>query len=124
MIKSRRTARRQQIRMLKKSSPDYREVPEDKWPNVNINGIKRVFQNNEHLAMVYDNKLDPLGRTCTLVIMKRNDAKPITWAEMQKCKNQLFGPQALGVQYLPPQNNLVDQGNLYWFFVEGSNGCL
>lgn len=105
--------------MLKKTSPEYREIDFREWPKFRIPAdVKKVYQNNEHIVMVYENKRDPLGRTCSLALMRRNDGKPVLWADMQNCKDQIFGVAALGVQYLPPKKDLIDEAPMYWFYVE------
>ena len=75
--------------------------------------------------MFADNIKDPFdGKDTIKVMVRHNTGKPIVqWSHLQDIKNQIFGPEALAIQYLPPQSKLVDQANMYWFFVKETVGC-
>lgn len=99
-------------------------VPRDEWgtdiaPPV---GLTRVFRNNRLCALVYDwdEDRDPLvyGERATKVMVRNLNNTEVPWRDLQYCKNIIFGPNAIGKQYLPPEKDLVDQANMYWFFVK------
>lgn len=96
-------------------------VSEDEFPRgVKIpKGMTRLYRNNNFIAMVYDGSGDDFfSSKSTKVMVRHNTGRPvIQWKHLQEIKNQIFGEEALAVQFLPPQSKLSDEANLYWFFV-------
>jgi hypothetical protein len=113
-----RKSRRREIRRIKNSfSLEYTEVPKKAWPFL-LPNMTRVFRNHSFVAMIFDGSRTPGGEPATKVLLRHNSGKPVQWSEMQDCKNQLFGPESRGCQYLPRESELIDQANIYWFFVK------
>lgn len=113
-----RERRRREIRRIKREgNPAFVEVPKSEWKEPLPEGLTRLFRNNEYLVFVYDRKLDPYGYRSTKVMVRHNTTRPVGWAELQKIKNDIFGSEVLAAQYLPPESQLIDDANLYWFFI-------
>jgi len=52
------------------------------------------------------------------MVQRHDDAIfPNHWAEMQRIKNEIFGPESVAVQYFPATSNLIDRFNIYWMFI-------
>lgn len=45
----------------------------------------------------------------------------VEWAEKQRIKDELMGPERVGVEVFPPRSDLVDEANMYhlWILPEG-----
>jgi len=59
-----------------------------------------------------------------LSIRRHHDgASPPTWAEMQRIKNELVGPERVGVEVFPKASELVDDADMFhiWLYPEGEN---
>ena len=50
--------------------------------------------------------------------VRRHDKQPMGWAELQRIKNELFGPEFLAIEVYPRQSKLIDAANMYhlWLF--------
>lgn len=59
--------------------------------------------------------------TVTHLWVRRHDEQPVTWREMQRVKNQLVGPERVGVEVYPAVSDLVNAANMYhlWVLPEG-----
>ncbi len=53
--------------------------------------------------------------------IRRHDGQPVTWAEMQRVKDERKGPERVGVQVFPAASELVDEAPMYhlWILPEG-----
>jgi hypothetical protein len=53
--------------------------------------------------------------------VRRNDGLPVLWHELQRIKNELVGPERVGVEVFPAQSQLVDVAPMYhiWIYPEG-----
>lgn len=80
--------------------------------------MTRAFKNNLYVVMVQDNCPTTKGNAIKAFI-QRHDDKPIAnhWAELQRIKNELFDPEAIGIEYYPRQSELVNHHNIYWLFI-------
>ena len=98
------------------------EIPEKLWPPKQPQGLTSIYRNNQFIVQVYCNFTDPItGEPCTKVMVRHNTGKPVVqWRHLQDIKNQIFGPETVAVQYLPPQSKLVDSANMYWFFIKNN----
>jgi hypothetical protein len=102
------------------------KIPPEQWAEKPPKGLTGVYRNNQFIVQVFtENIKDPFdGKDTIKVMVRHNTGKPIVqWSHLQDIKNQIFGPEALAIQYLPPQSKLVDQANMYWFFVKETVGC-
>lgn len=81
-------------------------------------GLDRVWQNHRYIVFLHRNDRMWMGQSWDRVMARRSDAEPmISWSDMQRIKNEIFGEEIEAIQFLPKQTKLVDQANLYWFFV-------
>jgi hypothetical protein len=65
------------------------------------------------------------GEDGPVVYMKvwRTDGKAIrSWADMQRIKNEIAGPEAEAVELLPAESRLMDTENCYWLWVAPEGG--
>jgi hypothetical protein len=102
------------------------EIPPEQWTGKPPEGLTSVYRNNQFIVQVFDKDIfDPFdGKSTIKVMVRHNTGKPIVqWSHLQDIKNQIFGREALAIQYLPPHSKLVDQANMYWFFVKETVGC-
>lgn len=77
-----------------------------------------VFQNNRYIVQVFLGERRK-NRTYDKAMIRRSDAKPIdSWSDLQRVKNEIFGPEIEAIQFFPPQSELIDDANLYWLFIE------
>lgn len=77
-----------------------------------------VFQNNRYIVQVFAN-VPRNGRTYDKVMVRRSDSKPIySWADLFRIKNEVLGPEVEAIQFMPKVSELIDQANLYWFWVD------
>ena len=85
-------------------------------------GMTRAFSNNRLVIMIFDNEsINFLGDRINAikVMVQRHDDKPIPnhWRELQNIKNKIFGNDATAIEFFPPESELVDVANIYWFWV-------
>lgn len=68
--------------------------------------------------MVYDNCQTTHGPAIQVLIQNHFD-EPIKnhWAEIQRIKNEVFGPEVTAIEYFPAESELVNQHNIYWIFI-------
>lgn len=79
--------------------------------------IDKMYTNNRYIVMVHF-KVRRGARMYTKVMCRRSDAKPIySWPDLFRIKNEIFGNEVEAVQFLPRKSELVDDANLYWFFI-------
>jgi len=81
-------------------------------------GMTRAFRNNRYTVMIYDNY--PTDKSpATLALIQNHFDAPIVnhWRELQRIKNEIFGPQVTAVEYYPAESELIDDNNIYWLVV-------
>lgn len=81
-------------------------------------GMTRAFKNTRYIVMVFDNSPTSQG-TATRVMVQKHDNTTILkhWSEMQKIKNEIFGEEIMAIEYYPPKSKLIDDYNIYWFWI-------
>jgi hypothetical protein len=80
--------------------------------------VDKVYQNNKYIVQVFLNDVTK-GRSMVKVMIRRSDSKPIlSWTDLFRIKNEIFGEEVEAIQFLPKKSELVDVKNLYWFFIE------
>lgn len=55
-------------------------------------------------------------------MVRRHDGAPVSsWADKQRIKDELAGPERVAVEVFPPRSRLVDDANMYhlWILPEG-----
>lgn len=123
----RRSSHQNGLRMQKK--------PWDKFKDVTAEAIERreffdktsnfrpdqVFQNNKYIVQIFFHCMRNY-KSYTKVMIRRSDSKPeLSWSDMYRIKNEVFGAEVEAVQFLPKVSELVDDANLYWFWIEELN---
>lgn len=85
-------------------------------------GMTRAFKNTRYVVMVYDNSLVTTGTAIRVMVQKHNDTPILNhWYEMQKIKNEIFGEETIAVEYYPAKSQLIDDHNIYWFWIFPDN---
>ena len=81
-------------------------------------GMTRAYRNTRFTVMVYDHSPVSPG-TAIRVMVQRHDDTPIVrhWSTMQKIKNEIFGAETIAVEYYPAESDLIDDHNIYWFWI-------
>lgn len=105
-------------KMLKKPAGPFVKMDKAQsraWPD----WMTRAYKNNHFIVMIDDNCPMTDGTTAVRVMVQRHDDAvfPDHWATLQRIKNTLFGPEATAIEYFPPQSELSNAANIYWFFV-------
>jgi hypothetical protein len=104
-------------KLKRKPETPLKLVPPHKGP-ARPSWMTRVYKNNRYIVMIDDHKKTTHGEAICAMI-QAVDAKPIPnhWAEIQRIKNAIFGKEAMGIEYYPPQSKLTDDANIYWLWV-------
>lgn len=90
-------------------------------------GMTRAFQNTRYTVMIYDN-CEAQTELCLcpairVMIQKHNDTPIINHlSELQKIKNEIFGPEVTAVEYYPAESELVNDHNIYWLWIFPGGG--
>lgn len=78
--------------------------------------LDRVYrQDNDYVVMVRDvtTEWGIVQHAC----MRNVTNTDISWAEKQRIKNEIFGKEAQAIEFFPKESVLVDQVNMYHFWV-------
>ena len=113
--------RRALARAVKKAeSQHFREIPKSERAEIPRPAwCSRVFRNNRFHVLVEERYPAGKGDTARAMVVPHNGGRAVTWRDLQDVKNEIFGQEALGAQYFPPESLLVDSANVYWLFVGG-----
>lgn len=80
--------------------------------------MTRAYRNNRYTVMIKDDSPTTHGPAIRAMVQKHDDKPlPFHWREMQKIKNELFGPEAVAVEYYPPESQLENSHNIYWMWI-------
>ena len=76
--------------------------------------------NNRYSVQISDEATD-WGLVVHLWIRRHDGEMVRSWADMQRIKNELVGPERIAVEVFPPASELVDQANIahVWVMPEG-----
>jgi hypothetical protein len=81
-------------------------------------GLTKAYRNNFYVVQIFSN-VERKGEFYTKVMIRRNDESPIhSWSDMFRIKNELLGEEIEAVTFLPKKSELIDEANLYWFFIK------
>lgn len=72
---------------------------------------------NEVYAVQFFTQETPWGTVDHLVINRHDGAAGIPWADMQRIKDDLMGPERVAVEVYPPRSQLIDDANMYHLWV-------
>jgi hypothetical protein len=78
------------------------------------------YLNNRYSVQISDEATD-WGLVVHLWIQRHDGDMVRSWADMQRIKNELVGPNRVGVEVFPPVKELLDQANIahIWVMPEG-----
>ena len=80
--------------------------------------MTRAYKNNRYIVMIDDNAETDKGTAIKAMVQRLDDTPiPNHWSEMQKIKNELFGKEAVGIEYFPKESELTDDYNIYWLWI-------
>ncbi len=102
----------------RKRRPEGRFQPIDLTGRFVPPGMTRAVSNNRYIVMIYDNVRTTKGPACRAMVQTVDD-QPIKnhWREMQRIKNEIFGPEVQAIEYYPRQSELQDLHNIYWMWI-------
>lgn len=80
--------------------------------------MTRCFRNNRYTVMIMDDHKTTKGNAIRAMVQAHDD-QPIKnhWAEMQRIKSEVFGPEVTAIEYYPKASELIDQHNIYWLWI-------
>lgn len=114
---SKRQRRLEAQRLLKQPETKYEQIDLSEHAFV-PDGMTMAFRNNRYTVMIYGNAKTTHGPATKILIQNHMD-EPIKnhWSEIQRIKNELFGKEAMAIEYFPAESELIDQHNIYWIFI-------
>lgn len=85
-------------------------------------GCTEAYINNRYTITVYDGHATTHG-PAKRVMIQNHANEPIAnhWSEVNKIKNELFGPDVVAVEYYPSASELIDAFNIYWIWIYPAN---
>jgi hypothetical protein len=119
----RRLSEKNGRKLQKKAWDDFKQVNPTTLEGsiANPESLKKydaVLKNNKYMVFVNKNRLRN-GRRYTKVMVRRSDAQPIySWQDLYRIKNEIFGEEVEAVQFMPKVSELIDDANMYWFWIE------
>lgn len=88
----------------------------DKSDELPLSHGERIFVNNIYTVNVRELKGTDI--TITHLSIKRNDRQAIRdWRHFQQIKNDICGPESCGIEFYPPESQLVDTSNQFHMWV-------
>lgn len=57
------------------------------------------------------------GENIVFGIRRHDQGTNVGWADKQRVKNELFGPNVQAIEFFPPESELVDDANIYWLWI-------
>lgn len=80
--------------------------------------MTRAYVNNRYVVMIQDDTPTTHGPAIKAMIQTVDD-QPIRnhWPEIQKIKNEIFGPECVGIEYYPAESKLINTHNIYWLWI-------
>ena len=115
-----RTQKRERVNVAKKLF----KLPAGKLQEIDLNTkdhpvwMTRAFMNNRYVVMIDDKARTDKGYAIKAMIQRHDDTPiPNHWSEVQAIKNELFGREAMGVEYYPKESGLMNDHNIYWLWI-------
>lgn len=78
------------------------------------------YLNNRYSVQISDEATD-WGLVVHLWVRRHDGEMVRSWADMQRIKNELVGPERVAVEVFPPVSQLIDQANIahLWVMPDG-----
>lgn len=114
-------ATRQRLKVAERLKQD----PETKFEMIDLetaqhkpHWMTRAYRNNRYTVMVNDFTETTMGNAIRVMVQAHDD-RPITnhWSEMQRIKNEIFGPEVMAIEYYPAESQKTDDFNIYWMWI-------
>ena len=81
------------------------------WPD-------QIFSNNKFIVQIFLGRRTIGGVAYDKAMIRRSDAHPVVaWGDLQRVKDEVFGPEIEAIQFFPKRSELIDAANLYWLWV-------
>lgn len=96
-----------------RNSPEIIEASRQYLPS---GQAKTTFVNNRYHVQVYEVET-AWGTVLHAAVGRHGELGVLTWAELQRIKNELFGPERLAVEVYPPVSQLVDRAPMFHLWV-------
>jgi len=84
-------------------------------PHPRMASFRAAFVNHVMSVQISDEDSD--WGLVTHLWVRRHDKTPTTWAELMRVKNELVGPERVGVEVIPPVSQLIDDAMMFHVFV-------
>jgi hypothetical protein len=85
-------------------------------------GLVAFYHNGKYVVQEFHHETT-WGEVVNLMIRYYDNTEPKRppWYDMQRIKNELFGPERVAVEVFPKESRLVDQANMWhlWVLPEG-----
>lgn len=97
---------------------EWRTIPKD-YPHT-PKGLLKACLNSQYSVQFFQHETE--WGTVDHLMVRRHDGQPIrSWTDMQAIKDDLMGPERVGVEVYPAAADLVDSANIYhlWVLPEG-----
>lgn len=80
-------------------------------------GLERAWKNSRYVVQAFKPRDTAWGTFIKVGIRRNDEAAVRSWSEIQRIKNELFGEEAVAIEFFPAESKLVDVANLYWIWV-------
>jgi hypothetical protein len=116
-MNTKRQRRIEAQRQLKKQETDFVQIDLGERSFV-PNGMTRAYRSNRFTVMIYDNSPTTHGPAIKVLIQNHSNTPIVNhWREIQRVKNEVFGPEVMAIEYFPAESELIDNFNIYWIFI-------
>lgn len=79
--------------------------------------ITRAFRNNRYIVSVYDYSETTVGYAIRAMIQSLSGEPVRNWEDLQRVKNECFGPETVAIEYYPAQSQLRNSHHIYWLWI-------
>lgn len=109
-------------RLMKKGWSEWESVPLPdlrKYPR--LDRVIEVWKNNLYIVQVFAEADCTWGPIRRLLIRRNDGSKVRAWADLQRIKNEIAGPERVAVEVFPAEFARVDSADVYhlWVLPEG-----
>jgi len=78
--------------------------------------VRHAQSNNIYVVLIRPFVDEHGAKVVHLAIRTASNLEP-PWRDMQRIKNELFGPEATAVHVMPPHSELIDEADMYHMWV-------
>jgi len=78
--------------------------------------FSRATANGLYSVQVYERETG-WGQVDHLAIRRHDNGTALPWADLQRIKDDLAGPDRLAIEVFPPAGQLVDEANLFHLWI-------